>query len=318
MTQKNTNTPKGFKLFLMTIRAFAFPASVIPIIYGSVLAIILNHDLKFDYISFFLTLIGAMAIHITTNLVNDIYDFKKGIDKEDKEIGVPHGGSLVLSKNLVTNSQLKTISVISSVIAIGIGAYLYTVAGPWIIYLSIFGFFSAIYYTASPVALKYKALGDIQVFLSFGTGMTLGAYIVQTHQFSWIPVVLSIPFGLLIDAILHSNNIRDLKFDRKFGVKTLPIIIGEQLSIYFYHFLIISAYASIIVFVLLGLLPWFALINFVTLPTALKLIQMLKNYPQDTMARYELGTKHNVLTAQFNMQFGLTLTIGLLISLFFI
>jgi hypothetical protein len=48
------------------------------------------------------------------------------------------------------------------------------------------------------------------------------------------------------------------------------------------------------------------------------LLRMLKNYPQETMARYELGTKHNVMTAQFNTQFGLALTIGLLISLFFL
>jgi 1,4-dihydroxy-2-naphthoate octaprenyltransferase len=80
----------------------------------------------------------------------------------------------------------------------------------------------------------------------------------------------------------------------------------------------LGAYSSIIIFVTLKLLPWFALLNLITFPTAIKLLKMLKNYPQGTMERYELGTKHNVLTAQFNMQFGLALTIGLLISLFFL
>jgi 1,4-dihydroxy-2-naphthoate polyprenyltransferase len=319
MTQDTTpSVPKGLKLFMMAIRAYAFPASIIPIIYGSIIAVLLNPGLKFNYLNFFITLIGALAIHVTTNLVNDIYDFKKGIDKEDKEIGIPHGGSQVLSMGLVSKKFMKIVGMLSTIIAIATGIYLYTQAGNWIIYLSAFGLLSAIYYTASPIALKYKALGDVQVFLSFGTGMTLGAYIVQTHEFSWIPVILSIPFGLLIDAILHSNNIRDLNFDGKFGVKTLPILIGERLSFYFYYFLILGAYTSIIIFVITGLLPWFALINLITFPTALKLLKMLKNYPQETMARYELGTKHNVLTAQFNMQFGLALTIGLLISLFFL
>lgn len=317
MTQDSTPKPQGFKLFMMAIRAYAFPASVIPIIYGSIIAILLNPGLKFNYLNFFITLIGAVAIHVTTNLVNDIYDFKKGLDKEDKEIGIPHGGSQVLSMGLVNKKFMKVVGMISTLIAVATGVYLYTQAGNWIIYLSAFGLLSAIYYTASPVALKYKALGDIQVFLSFGTGMTLGAYIVQTHEFSWIPVILSIPFGLLIDAILHSNNIRDLNFDGKFGVKTLPILIGERLSFYFYYFLILGAYSSIVIFVITGLLPWPALLNLITFPAAIKLLRMLNNYPQETMARYELGTKHNVLTAQFNMQFGLTLTIGLLISLFF-
>lgn len=319
MSQNVTSSaPKGFKLFMMAIRVYAFPASVIPIIYGSILAVLLNPGLKFHYLNFFITLIGAMAIHVTTNLVNDIYDFKKGIDKEDKEIGVPHGGSQVLSMGLVSKKFMKVVGIISTLLAVCTGIYLYTQAGNWIIYLSAFGLLSAIYYTASPIALKYKALGDIQVFLSFGTGMTLGAYIVQTHEFSWLPIILSIPFGLLIDAILHSNNIRDLNFDGKFGVKTLPILIGERLSFYFYYFLILGAYTSILIFVATGLLPWFALLNLITFPAALKLLKMLKNYPQETMARYELGTKHNLMTAQFNMQFGLSLTIGLLISLFFL
>ncbi len=319
MTKDTTiSRPQGFKLFLMAIRAYAFPASVIPIIYGSIIAVLLNPGLKFNYFNFFITLIGAMAIHVTTNLVNDIYDFKKGIDKEDKEIGIPHGGSQVLSMGLVSKKFMKVVGMISTLIAIGTGVYLYTQAGNWILYLSIFGLLSAIYYTASPIALKYKALGDIQVFLSFGTGMTLGAYIVQTHEFSWIPIILSIPFGLLIDAILHSNNIRDINFDGKFGIKTLPILIGERLSFYFYYFLILGAYTSIVIFVITGLLPWPALLNLITFPFAFRLLKMLNNYPQETMARYELGTKHNVMTAQFNTQFGLALTIGLLISLFFL
>ena len=318
MTENVTASPKGFKLFMMTVRAYAFPASVIPILYGSILAVVLNPGIKFDYLNFFITMIGAMAIHVTTNLVNDIYDFKKVIDKEDKETGIPHGGSLVISKGFVDIKKVKFFSIISTTVALITGTYLYFVAGPWIIYLSIFGLFSAIYYTASPIALKYKALGDIQVFISFGTGMTLGAYIVQTHEFSWIPVIVSIPLGFLIDAILHSNNIRDIKFDKTFGVKTLPILIGEKLSKYVYYFLILGAYASIIIFVIFKLLPWPALLNLVTLPTALKLIRMLKVIPQETMERFEFGSKHNMMTAQFNMQFGLTLTIGLLISIFFL
>jgi 1,4-dihydroxy-2-naphthoate polyprenyltransferase len=319
MTKDTTPlSPKGLKLFFMAVRAYAFPASIIPIIYGSIIAVLLNPGLKFNYLNFFITLIGAVAIHVTTNLVNDIYDFKKGLDKEDKETGIPHGGSQVLSMGLVSKKFMKVVGIISTLIAIATGVYLYTQAGNWIIYLSAFGLLSAIYYTASPIALKYKALGDVQVFLSFGTGMTLGAYIVQTHEFSWVPVILSIPFGLLIDAILHSNNIRDLNFDGKFGVKTLPILIGERLSFYFYYFLLLGAYTSIVIFVITGLLPWPALLNLITFPAAIKLLRMLKNYPQETMARYELGTKHNVMTAQFNTQFGLALTIGLLISLFFL
>jgi len=312
MTVKNINKP-GIKVWWQAIRAFAFPASVIPVLYGSLIAVI-HKDISFNFFHFFLTLVGAMLVHIGANLVNDIYDFKKGIDKEDEEIGIPHGGSMVLSQGLMTVYQMKIGTIISFVVSGLIGLYLWSAAGIWVLYLIIFGLFCSIFYTAAPLQLKYKALGDIMVFLGFGTGMTLGAYYVQVKEFSWVPVVLSIPFGLLIDAILHSNNIRDIKFDGAFGIKTIPIMVGEKLSRYFYYFLVIGAYLSIIVFVATGLLPWLALLTFITLPTAIKLIMMLKEIPSDGMPRWEFGTKHNIMTAQFNMQFGLTLTAGILLS----
>ena len=149
--------------------------------------------------------------------------------------------------------------------------------------------------------------------------MTLGAYIVQTGTFSYMPLLFAIPLGLLIDAILHSNNIRDIKFDGKFGVKTLPILIGEKLSIKLFYVMVLGAYLTLIIFVALKLLPWFALLSLITLPMALKLVKMTDGFPADGLARFEYGTKHIMLTAQLNMMFGLTLVLGLLISyLFFV
>lgn len=310
--------PKGFKLFLMAARAYSFPASIIPVLYGSILAMLLVPGIKFNFFYFALTLIGAISVQVGSNIINDIYDYKKGIDKEDPDTGIPHGGSMVISKGFVSISGMKALAFGSLVLSGLIGIFLWIMVGPWILYLMIFGLFAAMYYTANPIALKYKALGDLMVFLTFGVGMTLGAYIVQTHQFSWLPVVLSTPIGLLIIAILHSNNIRDMKFDGAFGVKTIPILIGQKMSIYMYDVLIIGAYASIILFVVLGLLPWLALLNLLTLPTALKLIRMVNNIPDENLLRWEVGTKHNIMTAQFNMQFGLMLNIGLLIAFLFL
>lgn len=317
MSDNKQAPPSGLKLWLMAGRAYSFPASIIPIAFGSVLAVVLNPGLDFNFINFILCLAGAVLVHVGTNIVNDIYDFDKGIDKEDKDLGIPHGGSMVISMGLVSMEKMKRAAVISLALAFLIGIYLFTQAGMWILYLSIFGLLSAIFYTARPLAFKYKALGDLQVILSFGIGMTLGAYIVQTNEFSWMPVIFSIPLGMLIDAILHSNNLRDINFDGKFGVKTLPILIGEKLSVKFYYFLILGAYLSVILFAALGMLPWFSLLALITLPLALKLVKMSESFPAEGLARFEYGTKHIMMTAQLNMVFGVTLIIGLLISYFF-
>lgn len=306
----------GAQKVLMAARAYSFPASIIPIIFGSVLALPVVKG-GFNFLNFFLTLIGGVLIQIATNVINDIYDYKKGIDKEDKEIGIPHGGSMVLSMGVADMKFMKMLATISLVIATLIGIYLYTQVGNWILYLTIFGFLSAIFYTAAPVALKYKALGDLQVILSFGVGMTLGAYIVQTGQFAWGPIIYSLPLGLLIDAILHSNNIRDINFDGKFGVKTLPILVGQSASIKLYWALLIGAYVSLIIFVAIGKISPFALLALVTFPAAWKLMTMISGIPDEPQARFEYGSKHTIMTAQLNIQFGLTLIIGLLIAYFF-
>jgi 1,4-dihydroxy-2-naphthoate octaprenyltransferase len=316
----NTNLPpKGIKLWLMAARAYSFPASIIPVLFGSMLAVVLNPGLKFNFLNFFLCLIGCILVQVGTNIINDIFDFDKGIDKEDKELGIPHGGSMVISLGYVSMKKMKSAAVYSLLIAFLIGVYLFTQAGAWILYLSIFGLLSAIFYTAKPLALKYKALGDIQVIISFGLGMTLGSYIVQTGTFSYMPLLFAIPLGLLIDAILHSNNIRDINFDGKFGVKTLPILVGEKISIKLFYVMVLGAYLTLIIFVALKMLPWFSLLALITLPMAFKIVKMTDGFPVDGVARFEYGTKHIMMTAQLNMMFGLTLVLGLLISyLFFV
>ncbi len=308
------NPPAGIKLWLMAARAYSFPASIIPVLLGSVLAVVLNPDLNFNFLNFFLCLVGCVLVQVGTNLINDIVDYDTGIDKEDKELGIPHGGSMVISMGLVSEKQMKIGAVWALTIAFLIGIYLYTQAGMWILYLSLFGLFSAIFYTAKPLAFKYKALGDLQVIISFGLGMTLGAYIVQTNQFSYLPLLFSIPVGLLIDAILHANNIRDLHFDGKFGVKTLPILIGEAMSVKVYYLLILGAYIALVIFVLLRMLPWFALLSVLTLPLGLKLVKMSSGFPPAGQERFEYGTTLIVSTAQLNMVFGLAFVIGLLVS----
>ncbi|MBX7044551.1 MAG: 1,4-dihydroxy-2-naphthoate octaprenyltransferase [Ignavibacteria bacterium] len=310
--------PKGAKLWLMASRAYSFPASIIPVLFGSTLALIFDPAVKFNWLVFALTLVGAVLAQVGANLINDIYDYKIGIDKEDKKNGIPHGGSMVLSMNFMTLDQMKMGATVALVIGSLIGFYLFLVAGPIVIYLTLFGVLSSIIYTATPAAFKYKALGDIQVFISFGCVITLGAYVVQTHEFSWLPVLLSLPLGFLIDAILHSNNIRDISFDGKFKVKTLPILIGENASVKFYYFLIIGAYIAVGIFAALKLLPWTALLCVITLPIGLKLCKMANHFPKDPHERYEYGVKHIMMTAQLNMQFGLTMIIGILVYFFFL
>ena len=79
-----------------------------------------------------------------------------------------------------------------------------------------------------------------------------------------------------------------------------------------------GAYAAVGIFAAMKMLPYTALLCFVTLPIAIKLCKMANHFPKEMQARYEYGAKHIMMTAQLNMQFGLTMIIGILIHYFFL
>ncbi len=117
-------------------------------------------------------------------------------------------------------------------------------------------------YTAAPTEFKYRALGDLTVFLAFGVGITVGSYVVQTGALSWTPAVYGVPIALLIWAILHANNLRDIETDQRAKITTMAILLGPGRSRILYVALIGLAYVCLPVFAATklvaptALLPW--------------------------------------------------------------
>ena len=76
--------------------------------------------------------------------------------------------------------------------------------------------------------LKFRALGDLAVFLNFGILGALGAWVVQIETFSWMPVVWTVPMAMLVVAILHANNWRDTISDTERRVRTIASLLGDK------------------------------------------------------------------------------------------
>ncbi len=89
---------------------------------------------------------------------------------------------------------------------------------------------------------KYIALSDINIILSFGPLPVIYVYIAQTGHYSIYPILSALPLTLIAEAILHSNNTRDLEHDRSAGIYTLPILIGKRHSYYLYCLLMYIPY----------------------------------------------------------------------------
>ena len=296
------------KLWWTAVRPFAFTASVTPVLLGSAMAAALNKNLEFNWLYLILAVIGGMAVHAGTNLFNDYYDYKSEIDREGT-----FGSSGLLVKKIMKPEQIFKGGIAAFFTAMIIGAYfiLNFEDKTFFIGLCILGLLSGIFYTATPVSFKYRGLGDFQVFLSMGILMTVGSYYIQTQTFSWTVVLYAVPIALLVDAILHSNNLRDIDDDKEAGIITVASSLGENKSKVLYYFLVISAYIWIIFLVLFFRLHPIVLITFLSLPLGLKAVFMVKNkesIPKENFAQIDART------AQLHSAVGVLMTIGFILQ----
>ena len=299
-------------LWWRAARPFAFTVSLIPPILGGLIALVENPGLPFSLLRFILAGIGCMTAHAGANILSDYYDFKTRVDREGT-----FGSSGLLVPGIMSPNQMLRGGWIALALAGVIGAYfvLATPGGAFLALLILIGGVLGIFYTAKPFEFKYHALGDLAVFIAFGPAMVLGAYFVQAHHFSWKPVLYSIPIGLLVDAILHSNNLRDIVNDGVVKIKTVPILIGETWAKRMYQALVFGAYLLTLLLVLAFDLTAFALLVFLSLPLAVKVVNMVRHkerVPKDQFAMIDAAT------AQVHLAFGLLMVIGLALRYFLI
>jgi len=219
----------------------------------------------------------------------------------------------VLVRRLMSPVQVSIEAAAAFALAAACGLYLALQAGSaqWpLVALIVFGALSAYFYTAPPFAFKNRGFGDLQVMLSFALAMVFGAFYVQTHTLSWVPVIDALPIGLLVVDILHINNLRDLATDRAAGISTIAIALGEAGAKRLHHAYVTAAYAVTLVLVAFSLLSPWTLIVFASVPAALKLSRAVQalNAP-------DIDPMIVVKTARFHALFGALLILGLLVGI---
>lgn len=299
---------------------FAFPASIVPALLGGLVAVI-HAGVRLNVLHYALTVVAAASVHAGANLLSDVFDYRKGVDRADLE-GTSRGmivGGLMSAKAVLIEA------IVCWTIAALLGIYFLATVGPVLLPLLAIGLLLGAGYTASPTELKYRALGDVSVFLAFGIGITLGSYAVQTGRLAWVPVFYGLPVGLLIWAILHANNMRDVETDRDVAIKTLAMVLGPAGARTLYVVLIALAYGLLIVLVALGWVVPTALLPLISLPLAIRAIRQLFSGRGEGLSLGASGgasgQRHggvinlDMRTAQLQMAFGLLLLVGLLAAL---
>ncbi len=166
---------------------------------------------------------GALALQIAANFANDLYDFERGADTEERI-----GPLRVTQAGLVSPSQMRIALAIAIGIAFLIGVYLVVHAGWPIVAIGLSSILATIFYTGGPRPYGYIGLGELFVFIFFGVVAVTGTYYVQALTLTWTAVILSLPMGFLSVAILVVNNLRDIDTDRRTGKKTLAVRLGPS------------------------------------------------------------------------------------------
>ncbi len=258
-----------------------------------------------DPLLFALTLVGLVFFHGATNMANDYFDVKHRVDTVEAPTAKYRQHPLL---GMGPSTRI-FVSVVAGLYAsvLLIATYIAVLRGPVIALFTAAGLFFSYFYTASPFTLKYRALGEPAVILVWGPLMTGGTYYVLTGEIAPEVMIISLPIGILVGLVLLANNIRDIEYDKRAGIRTLAIILGKQRAINLYTLVIVSAYLIIILLILARILTPFAFLTFITLPSALRLIKVF---------RREVPEAADPMTAQLTMVFGLTLIAGIIIGSF--
>lgn len=262
-----------FWLALRTTRAPFLTATVIPVVLGAAAAALGG---AWSFWLAVLTLVGAAFIHLALNVANDVFDTMSGADPANTRPTQFSGGSRVIHYGLVSLRGAAVISAAFYLAGIAIGLYLVWLRGWPLFWLGLAGVVISLAYTAPPLRLVHRGVGEIAVGLGFGPIMLLGSYYVQAQRFSVEALWLSLPVAILIALVLYVNEIPDRESDAVAGKRTLPVRWSKEAVIRGYVWSWAAAYALIGLGAALRILPWPTVIALATIPLAVRVTRGIR------------------------------------------
>lgn len=260
----------GWLLFRATRLPF-LSATFVPVLLGLAIA---GRDGAFDPVLAVLTVVAAAAVHLGLNVSNDVFDDLLGADRLNYTPTPYSGGSRVIQYGLLTRREMAWLSAGLYGLAIAIGLGLVALTGSVeLLAIGVAGVIISLGYTAPPLKLVYRGLGEVAVALGFGPVMLLGAYVVQTGRISLEAVIASVPVAILVALILYVNEIPDRAADAAAGKRTLVVRFSPEAVRFGYLAAASVAFAVIVVGVAIGILPIPTLVALAAAPLALRVYE---------------------------------------------
>ena len=255
--------PGSVRAWVLAARPATLTAAFAPVVVGTACALRVD---GFRWNAALAAILGAFLIQIATNLANDLFDFEKGADNEERL-----GPTRTAQAGLLTVTQLRMGIALTLLLALGVGAYLTWVAGPWVLAIGLSSILAGLAYTGGPFPLAYNGLGDIFVMAFFGFVAVCGTAFVQAEYVPDIAWVAAVPMGALATAILVVNNVRDFEGDARARKRTLVVRFGRDSGVREYIVLLIVSNGTPIVLWLGGWTTVWVCLPLLTIPWAVRL-----------------------------------------------
>jgi 1,4-dihydroxy-2-naphthoate octaprenyltransferase len=259
-------------VWLRVIRVRFLLASVIAVLVG--LALNWSQNGTIAYFDAILTFAGVLALHASVDLLNDYWDFKRGIDTKTTRTKMS-GGTGVLPEGLLKPSSVYRAGVIFLIIGSLIGSYFVITYGILIAIILGFAILSIYFYSTKIVD---SGLGEFFVGVK-GSMIVIGTFFIQSGEISLESILAGVVVGILSSLVLFIASFPDHDADKSKGRKTLVIVVGKEKAKKIFWFFPLLAYSIILIGVSVNLFPLLSLICLLSFPLMIKSgLGLQKNY----------------------------------------
>lgn len=286
-----------FGEWMIAVRPWSIPASAMPIIVA--VAYLFWKGASISWPMALLTLVGMILFHLTGNVWSDYFDYKKKVDADDTF------GAKTLTTGMFEPKEIRNLALGLLAVSVVCGLAIVALTGLPVLWIGLAGVICTLLY---PV-LKYNALGDLDILLTFAFLPTIGTSYAVTGFLDWNVLYIALPVGLITDGILHSNNTRDMRTDARAGITTMAMSMGPKAAAWLYGFEMIFPYVWVGVLSMIGILPVHTVAIFLTLVLAISNAKIMRNSLEGGVG---MIADLDVKTANLQLVFSILLALALL------
>lgn len=283
-------------------RPFTLTASAVPVLVGTAVAVATGSFRAPDL--FAAMLVASILIQIATNMFNEYYDYRHGLDTPET-VGI--AGAIV--RGLVPPIAVFKGAIACYAVAFGLGMYIVVRTSPEVLIAGIASALAGYLYTGGPAPIAYGPFGELEVFIFMGPVIVGLAYFVQAGELDAPALWASLPVGCLVAAILLANNIRDVAADARVGRRTIPVTLGRGAGLRLYGGLLAGAFVATAGGAALGTLPPTALLPLILAPAPVRLLRLYRSTAEPRPLN--AGVRGS---AALHMRFGLLLAAGIAVG----